>query len=100
MQTLTSNPACSVSALTSLSCRTPGGTFGNAHDTYIGSLYNASVVVYDPYKASIVSTIEFPNITRTPPFHIGGVAWDPYFRGRDNTSADEITILVDAAAAQ
>ncbi|KAI1360774.1 hypothetical protein F5Y08DRAFT_331323 [Xylaria arbuscula] len=67
--------------------------------SYIGSLYNASVVVYDPYKASIVSTIEFPNITRTPPFHIGGVAWDPYSRGRDNTSADGITILVDAAAA-
>ncbi|KAI1345783.1 hypothetical protein F5Y01DRAFT_322754 [Xylaria sp. FL0043] len=62
--------------------------------SYIGSLYNASVVVYDPYKASIVSTLEFPNITRTPPFHIGGVAWDPY-----SGSRDEITILVDAAAA-
>ncbi|KAI1297088.1 hypothetical protein F5Y03DRAFT_370030 [Xylaria venustula] len=61
---------------------------------YIGSLYNASVVVYDPYKASVVSTIEFPNITRTPPFHIGGVAWDPYSGDRD-----EITILVDAAPA-
>ncbi|KAI3340028.1 hypothetical protein F4824DRAFT_518132 [Ustulina deusta] len=69
--------------------------------SYIGSLYNASVVVYDPYKASIVSTIEFPNITRTPPFHIGGVAWDPYAGGgtNNNRSADEITILVDAAPA-
>ncbi|KAI0441993.1 hypothetical protein F4803DRAFT_562658 [Xylaria telfairii] len=66
--------------------------------SYIGSLYNASVVVYDPYKASVVSTIEFPNITRTVPFHIGGVAWDPYSSKR-NKSADEITILVDAAAA-
>ncbi|KAI1748380.1 hypothetical protein F4782DRAFT_360872 [Xylaria castorea] len=66
----------------------------------IGSLYNASVVVYDPYKASVVSTIEFPNITRTAPFHIGGVAWDPYSSRRDtDKSADEITILVDAAAA-
>ncbi|KAI0426035.1 hypothetical protein F5Y09DRAFT_351656 [Xylaria sp. FL1042] len=63
-------------------------------ESYIGSLYNASVVVYDPYKASVVSTIEFPNITRTPPFHIGGVAWDPY-----SDSRDEITILVDAAPA-
>ncbi|KAI0975434.1 hypothetical protein F4678DRAFT_470025 [Xylaria arbuscula] len=62
--------------------------------SYIGSLYNASVVVYDPYKASVVSTIEFPNITRTPPFHIGGVAWDPYSGDRD-----EISILVDAAPA-
>ncbi|KAI1419859.1 hypothetical protein F5Y12DRAFT_792640 [Xylaria sp. FL1777] len=66
----------------------------------IGALYNASVVVYDPYKASIVSTIEFPNITRTLPFHIGGVAWDPYAGSRSrNKSADEITILVDAAPA-
>ncbi|KAI0534691.1 hypothetical protein GGR58DRAFT_481933 [Xylaria digitata] len=67
---------------------------------YIGSLYNASVVVYDPYKASIVSTIELLNITRTPPFHIGGVAWDPYASNRATKEpADEITILVDAAAA-
>ncbi|KAI8950579.1 hypothetical protein F4801DRAFT_579259 [Xylaria longipes] len=66
----------------------------------IGALYNASVVVYDPYKASVVSTIELPNITRTVPFHIGGVAWDPYNRKRNSKkSADEITILVDAAAA-
>ncbi|GAW11440.1 hypothetical protein ANO14919_007860 [Xylariales sp. No.14919] len=71
-----------------------------SRETNIGSLYNASVVVYDPYKASVVSTIEFPNITRTPPFHIGGVAWDPYASRRaKNKSADEITILVDAAAA-
>ncbi|KAI0457368.1 hypothetical protein F5B21DRAFT_521215 [Xylaria acuta] len=68
--------------------------------TDIGALYNASVVVYDPYKAAVVSTIEFPNITRTVPFHIGGVAWDPYSSKRNtNKSADEITILVDAAAA-
>ncbi|KAI0466142.1 hypothetical protein F4859DRAFT_527441 [Xylaria cf. heliscus] len=66
----------------------------------IGALYNASVVVYDPYKAAVVSTIEFPNITRTVPFHIGGVAWDPYSSRRNGSkSADEITILVDAAAA-
>ncbi|GAP85439.2 putative tri14-like protein [Rosellinia necatrix] len=67
----------------------------------IGALYNASVVVYDPYEGSIVSTIEFSNITRTVPFHIGGVAWDPYAsRGRGGRAgADEITILVDAAPA-
>ncbi|KAJ2989745.1 hypothetical protein NUW58_g3315 [Xylaria curta] len=87
----------------------------------IGSLYNASVVVYDPYKAAVVKTIEFPNITRTVPFHIGGVAvrasehthalnasetntlsqWDPYLGSKrgTNKTADEITILVDAAAA-
>ncbi|KAH9897546.1 hypothetical protein F4778DRAFT_783124 [Xylariomycetidae sp. FL2044] len=58
---------------------------------YLGALYNASVVVYDPYRAETVATLEFPNITRTPPFHIGAVAWDPY--------TDLVTILVDAAAA-
>ncbi|KAI0402846.1 hypothetical protein F4802DRAFT_617263 [Xylaria palmicola] len=66
---------------------------------YIGALYNASVVVYDPYKGSVVSTIEFPNITRTVPFHIGGVAWDRYAKNGRNKPADEITILVDAAQA-
>ncbi|KAI1131824.1 hypothetical protein F5Y10DRAFT_285312 [Nemania abortiva] len=67
----------------------------------IGALYNASVVVYDPYKASVVSTIEFANITRTVPFHIGGVAWDPYTSSSKHGAkpADEITILVDAAQA-
>ncbi|KAJ8128188.1 hypothetical protein O1611_g5448 [Lasiodiplodia mahajangana] len=71
--------------------------------THIGSLYNASVVIYDPYKASVVTTIEFANITRTVPFHIGGVAWDPYATSRKHSTskpADEITILVDAAQAQ
>ncbi|KAI3321666.1 hypothetical protein HD806DRAFT_545864 [Xylariaceae sp. AK1471] len=61
----------------------------------IGALYNASVVVYDPYKDTVVSTLEFPHITRTSPFHIGAVAWDRY---NDNGN-DEITILVDAAPA-
>ncbi|KAI8629626.1 hypothetical protein F5Y19DRAFT_484544 [Xylariaceae sp. FL1651] len=68
----------------------------------IGSLYNASVVVYDPYAASVVATLEFPHITRTKPFHIGGVAWDPYSSSRSKggeAAADQITILVDAAPA-
>ncbi|KAI0198589.1 hypothetical protein F4808DRAFT_462703 [Astrocystis sublimbata] len=66
----------------------------NCHLTSdIGSLYNASVVIYDPYEDTVVSTIELPDITRTKPFHIGGVARDPY------NSANEITILVDAAQA-
>jgi hypothetical protein len=55
--------------------------------------------VYDPYTASVVKTLEFPNITRTKPFHIGGVAWDRYDNTRDAKGADQITILVDAAQA-
>ncbi|KAI1112900.1 hypothetical protein F5Y14DRAFT_442282 [Nemania sp. NC0429] len=66
--------------------------------SYIGSLYNASVIVYDPYQSAVISTIEFPNITRTAPFHIGGVAWDRY-TNRTTGPIDEVTILVDAAAA-
>ncbi|KAI1105769.1 hypothetical protein F4804DRAFT_111362 [Jackrogersella minutella] len=56
---------------------------------YFGALFNASVVVYDPYKATVVLTLEFPGITRTKPFHVGGVAWDPY--------TNLISILVDSA---
>ncbi|KAI5859531.1 hypothetical protein GGS23DRAFT_600232 [Durotheca rogersii] len=56
---------------------------------YFGSLFNASVVVYDPYKAETVLTLEFGGITRTRPFHVGGVAWDPY--------TNLISILVDSA---
>ncbi|KAI1774503.1 hypothetical protein F4818DRAFT_64154 [Hypoxylon cercidicola] len=56
---------------------------------YIGALYNASVVVYDPYKAETVATLEFPGFTRTRPFHVGGVAWDPF--------TNLISILIDSA---
>ncbi|KAI1401763.1 hypothetical protein F4819DRAFT_313356 [Hypoxylon fuscum] len=45
---------------------------------YFSSLYNASVVVYDPYKAETVSTIELPGITLTNLYQVGGIGWDPY----------------------
>ncbi|KAI3323704.1 hypothetical protein HD806DRAFT_522282 [Xylariaceae sp. AK1471] len=66
--------------------------------TDIGALYNASVVVYDPYAASVVSTLELPSVTRTKPSHIGA-AWDPYSTERDQKHTDDITILVDATPA-
>ncbi|OTB04775.1 hypothetical protein M426DRAFT_57906 [Hypoxylon sp. CI-4A] len=56
---------------------------------YFGALFNASVVVYDPYKEETVFTIELPGFTRTEPFHVGGVAWDPY--------TNLVSILVDSA---
>ncbi|KAL7620173.1 hypothetical protein AAE478_009166 [Parahypoxylon ruwenzoriense] len=56
---------------------------------YFGSLFNASVVVYDPYKAETVFTLEFDGVTRTRPFHVGGVAWNPY--------TNLISVLVDSA---
>ncbi|KAI6084910.1 hypothetical protein F4821DRAFT_163937 [Hypoxylon rubiginosum] len=56
---------------------------------YIGALYNASVVVYDPYELKTVATLEFPGFTRTRPYHVGGVAWDPF--------TNLISILVDSA---
>ncbi|KAI1074904.1 hypothetical protein F5B20DRAFT_425300 [Whalleya microplaca] len=56
---------------------------------YFGSLFNASVVVYDPYKAETVVLIEFPGVTRSKTYHVGGVAWDPY--------TNLISILIDSA---
>ncbi len=54
-------------------------------------LFNASVAVYDPYKAKIVDTITFEGITHNSHLHLGGVAADPY--------SNLITAVVDAAAA-
>ncbi|KAI0473394.1 hypothetical protein GGR56DRAFT_529826 [Xylariaceae sp. FL0804] len=59
---------------------------------YFGALFNASVAVYDPYKAEMVQSIDFTNITHNAAFHIGGVAWDQYTRNM-------ISVLVDAAPA-
>ncbi|KAH8883360.1 hypothetical protein GQ53DRAFT_664233 [Thozetella sp. PMI_491] len=56
-----------------------------------GALWNASVVIYDPYKDQVLDILEFPGITRSATYHIGGVAWDQY-------TTDIITILVDSAA--
>ncbi|KAI0018572.1 hypothetical protein F4780DRAFT_781259 [Xylariomycetidae sp. FL0641] len=58
---------------------------------YLGAVYNASVVVYDPYRAAVSATLEFAGITRTAPSHIGGVARDP--------TSGHLTVLVDAAPA-
>ncbi|CAK7217677.1 hypothetical protein SBRCBS47491_003248 [Sporothrix bragantina] len=57
---------------------------------YFGSLWNATVAIYDPYIDDFITTLEFPNVTRTGTEHIGGVAWDRF--------TGLITILVDSAA--
>ncbi|KAK3991267.1 hypothetical protein QBC44DRAFT_323937 [Cladorrhinum sp. PSN332] len=44
---------------------------------WIGSLWNATVAIYNPYTSTITSVLSFPNISLTLA-HIGGVAWDPY----------------------
>ncbi|CAG8952483.1 hypothetical protein HYFRA_00001230 [Hymenoscyphus fraxineus] len=43
---------------------------------YISSLYNATVVVYDPYSAKVVDTLEFPGIAHNPAFHLAGIEVD------------------------
>ncbi|KAI3324362.1 hypothetical protein HD806DRAFT_494855 [Xylariaceae sp. AK1471] len=76
------------------------GTIDFGHNfclLYISSFYNASVVLYDPYAASIVGTIEFPGITRTKPFRLGSVAWDPNLYDQKHT--DDMSILITSAAA-
>lgn len=55
------------------------------------ALFNASVVVYDPYKAKTVDILTFDGISHNLKFHVGGVAADPY--------SNLVTIVVDAAAA-
>ncbi|CAK7210940.1 hypothetical protein SCUCBS95973_000962 [Sporothrix curviconia] len=57
---------------------------------YFGSLWNATVAIYDPYIDDFVAILEFPNVTRTGTEHIGGVTWDRF--------SSLITILVDSAA--
>ncbi|KAF2467269.1 uncharacterized protein BDR25DRAFT_376200 [Lindgomyces ingoldianus] len=57
---------------------------------YIGSLFNASVAVYDPY-AKTTSIIEVPDVTHNQAYHLGGVAANPY--------TNLISIVVDAGAA-
>ncbi|KAF6811766.1 hypothetical protein CSOJ01_05494 [Colletotrichum sojae] len=57
---------------------------------YFGSLFNASVVVYDPYKDTVLDIIMFDGITHNPALHIGGVEVDPQTR--------LVSVVVDAAA--
>ncbi|KAF9876963.1 hypothetical protein CkaCkLH20_05809 [Colletotrichum karsti] len=58
---------------------------------YFGSLFNASVVVYDPYKDSVIDIITFDGITHNPNLHIGGVQVDAHTK--------LVSVVVDAAAA-
>ncbi|KAF2655096.1 hypothetical protein K491DRAFT_693245 [Lophiostoma macrostomum CBS 122681] len=57
---------------------------------YAGSLFNASLAIYNPYTAT-TKIVEFPNITHNPVYHLGGVAANP--------RTDLISIVVDAGAA-
>lgn len=65
-------------------------TNGNIKADEIRSLFNASVVVYDPYKDAILDIIMFDGITHNPALHIGGVEVDPQSR--------LVSVVVDAAA--
>lgn len=58
--------------------------------TLPSSLFNASVVSYDPYAREVLDILELSGITHNPALHLGGVAADPY--------SDLLTIVVDAAA--
>ncbi|KAH6662572.1 hypothetical protein B0J14DRAFT_444838, partial [Halenospora varia] len=58
---------------------------------YLGSLWNASIAVYDPYKAKVVETIEFPGIAHNPTYHLGGVGID--------RNSGLLSVVVDVGAA-
>jgi hypothetical protein len=40
------------------------------------ALFNASIVVYDPYEAETVEIVEFPRITNDGILHASGITWD------------------------
>ncbi|GAB1311477.1 hypothetical protein MFIFM68171_01687 [Madurella fahalii] len=56
---------------------------------WIGSVFNATAAVYDPYSGRVTSVLVFPGISHTGSAHIGGVAWD----GRTG----QVTILANSA---
>ncbi|OCL11450.1 hypothetical protein AOQ84DRAFT_361510 [Glonium stellatum] len=58
---------------------------------YMGSLFNATVAIYDPYASKMVDILTFPNITHNTAYHIGGVGVD--------RRTGLVSIVVDAAAA-
>ncbi|KAK4207077.1 hypothetical protein QBC37DRAFT_434043 [Rhypophila decipiens] len=56
----------------------------------IGAVFNATVPVYDPYTSTMKTIHEYPGVSHTGTYHIGGVAWDPY--------TNLYTILTDPGA--
>ncbi|PSN69322.1 hypothetical protein BS50DRAFT_475245, partial [Corynespora cassiicola Philippines] len=62
----------------------------NTCKLFIGQLWNASLGIYDPYTQAH-ETIDFPNISHDPAFHMGGVGAD--------ASTGLISIVADAGAA-
>jgi hypothetical protein len=44
---------------------------------WLGSVFNATAVLYNPYTAAVESVLSFPGISLTADVHIGGIAWDP-----------------------
>jgi hypothetical protein len=46
--------------------------------TWLGSVWNATAVLYNPYTNAVESVLSFPDISLTGDVHIGAVAWDAY----------------------
>ncbi|ERT01157.1 trichothecene biosynthesis enzyme [Sporothrix schenckii 1099-18] len=63
---------------------------GDSCLVYFGSLWNATVAIYDPYIDDFITILEFANVSHTGTEHIGGVAWDRF--------TGLVTILVGSAA--
>ncbi|KAK0630859.1 hypothetical protein B0T17DRAFT_572834 [Bombardia bombarda] len=56
---------------------------------WFGSVWNATVAIYDPYTDTMLDVLSFPGTSYTGTIHIGGVARDPH--------TGLITILTDSA---
>ncbi|KAF2461912.1 hypothetical protein BDY21DRAFT_295334 [Lineolata rhizophorae] len=56
---------------------------------YLGSLFNSSVAIYDPFAEEMVDILEFDGITHNSALHLGGVGVDK--------RTGLVSIVVDAA---
>lgn len=77
-------------------------------------VWNATVGIYDPYINKMVDVLEFPGISHTTTYHIGGVgvdertgllsivvdAWEPILSGGTNLSGDNFIMQWDPTTKQ
>ncbi|KAI1323084.1 hypothetical protein F5Y16DRAFT_403760 [Xylariaceae sp. FL0255] len=61
---------------------------------YLSSLFNASLMAYDPYSSTVVKALTIPGITESGIYHLSGID-----ASTDSESNDLITFIVDAGAA-
>ncbi|KAE9381988.1 hypothetical protein N431DRAFT_393725 [Stipitochalara longipes BDJ] len=81
---------------------------------YIGIVWNGTVGIYDPYINKMLDIVEFPGISHTGTYHVGGTsvdertgllsilvdAWEPVVSGGTNLTGDNFFLQWDPATKQ